>query len=411
MISNALFHQTTSRDLSSLGEKIATLQGQIATGKNDPRASADPVRALRLHAVQDQTAMLDRFATNLDRVQQRLDQADIVMAEGVNTMRRIGELALRAANATATQSERATIATEVRELRAQLLGLANARDSTGQSLFGGFSTRQDPFQDGPLGVTYRGDAGQTRLQVSETMTLASGLSGAIVFESVGPNRSDSVFATIDRFLDRLRTDPSLTTDKAQGAGKLTLLPQTGRAYTSWSLQIAGPNGQADVRFDLADGAMTAARDTINAYSGTTGVSATLDPLTGAIVLSAAGPIHVQRLDGALAASAMAVIDDTGLRRNLVASEQTETAVLGQVQDSVTHLIDQRTRLGALSANAGVQADVVANRKLSLDKAMSNLGDLDMTAALTRLQQHMLNRDATLQSYAKISQQNLFDYLR
>lgn len=412
MISTAMFHQSTSRDLSSLNEKIASLQGQIATGRNDPRASVDPVRALRLNAVHEQSGMLDRFASNLDRVQQRLDQADLNLKEGANTMRRISELALRAANATATTSERATIATEVQELRAQLLGLANARDSTGQALFGGFVTRDDPFRNGPTGVTYHGDAGQPRLQVSETMTLATGLNGALVFNSVGAARDGNIFDTIDRFIATLRTDPSSITATAQGNGQLTLTPQMGRDFAQWSLQISGPDGQADVTFALADGALSAAVDAVNAQTARTGVSASSDPQTGAIVLSAAGPITVARIVGAdPAALAMGVMDETGTRRNLVAADRTENAVLGQLQDSATHLIEQRTQIGALSANAKVQADVVAGRKLSLDQAVANLGDLDMTAALTRLQQHMLNRDATLQSYAKITQQNLFDYMR
>ena len=55
--------------------------------------------------------------------------------------------------------------------------------------------------------------------------------------------------------------------------------------------------------------------------------------------------------------------------------------------------------------------MIDNRMLSIEKAMSAMEDLDLADALTRLQQAMLTREATQQTYAKITQQSLFDFLR
>jgi len=407
MITNALFHHTTRRDLSVLNDKIADLQGQISSGKNDARPSTDLVRALRLNAAQEQTQLLDRFATNLDHAGDRLEQADIILQEGETTLRRISELALRAATATTTPDARVTIMTEVRELRAQLLGFANARDAMGQPLFGGFVTSNDPFQDGPQGVSYHGDTGQMRLRVSETQSLATGLNGADVFGA----GTDSVFALIDRFIAMLSTDPAQTTAKVEGQGQLTLLPELGREAARWSLTITGPQGQADIAFDIAAGAVTAARDAINARQLETGVSAAIDPATGGIILTADGQVTVARNAGAEDARKLTVVDTTGQSRNLVTADRTEQAILGKLQAATSHMIDQRTKIGALAANARTQTEVIGARKLAMDQTLANLGDLDMAAALTRLQQHMLNRNASLQAYAKITQQNLFDYMR
>jgi flagellar hook-associated protein 3 FlgL len=108
---------------------------------------------------------------------------------------------------------------------------------------------------------------------------------------------------------------------------------------------------------------------------------------------------------------MQVRDGAGGGTQIVASDQTRAAAIDRVQAATDHLIDQRTRLGALSANAARQAEVIDNRKLSMEKAVSGLEDLDLADALTRLQQALLTRDAAQQTYARITQQSLFDFLR
>jgi flagellar hook-associated protein 3 FlgL len=401
MISTAQFHQKTASTMSTLNERITDLQGQISSGKVDPRASTDPLRALRLSAADDQAGQLTRFAANLAFTEQRLDQADIVLGEGVNSLQRIHELALRATNATASASERATIATEMRALRDQLLGFANARDTTGQPLFGGYRADVDAFTDGPDGLRYRGDAGQLRLQVSESMTMPTGLPGDAVFAGV--------FDAIDSFIAGLGRDPGKEKAQVTGQDQLRLDIPRARASESWTLALTGPSGTANIRFDLADGAVTEALAAINAESLTTGVAASLDPQTGDIMLTADGPLRLAIIDGP--DKAIATRDQTGAARDLVAAGRLESAGLTRLADAAIHLTDQRTKLGALSASARAQADVISGRQVALDRAIANLGDLDMAAALTRLQQQMLNRSAMLQSYAKITQTNLFDYLR
>ena len=314
-IGTSLFHSLSAQNLSEVGDRIGRLQEQVSSGKNDPRPSADPVRALRLSAAREQSEALDRFGANLTRAQSRLDQSDIVLGEATSVMQRVGELALRAASDTATPRERESIATETRALRDSLLGLANARDEAGQALFGGFRTQADPFRETSSGIVYQGDSGQPRLQVSESTQMPTGISGDEVFGDVpGPGGGD-IFAMIDEFLAGL-TAPAATAD----------------------------GGTGDAAGDAADG-------------------------------TASG------------------------------------AMLDRLQRATDHLIGQRTRVGALSANAERLGDVIDARALALDKAVAGLEDLDLAATLTRLQQNLLTRDAAQQTYARITQANLFDYLR
>ena len=66
-----------------------------------------------------------------------------------------------------------------------------------------------------------------------------------------------------------------------------------------------------------------------------------------------------------------------------------------------------TRLNALDTSEEVRA----NDKLEVQTIVSGLEDLDYTEAITRLNQQLTGLQAAQQSYAKLSQLSLFDYLR
>lgn len=410
MISTSLFHTLNTRSLSDVTERIAGLQGEISSGKNDPRASVDPVRALRLSAVNEQTDALDRFSTNIERVQSRLDQADIVLKEATNVQRRIRDLALRAASDTATSEERKSIGIEVTQLRQSLLGLANSRDETGQALFGGFQTREDPFVEGPRGVSYRGDGGQILLQVSESLSLPSGVSGGDIF---GGEAGATIFDAIDDFLATLGGDGSFPSDEATSQGTMLLRPTPTRDPGTWSMTLSGPAGEVALIFDMAEGSVSGAVDAINAQTALTGVSALRDPDTGGIRLSANGQIGIADVTSSAVRTGplMQVTPDQGLPRIVVSADQTRNAVIARLQSASDAIVDQRTRVGALSATASAHAEVIDTRKVMMAEATAQLEDLDLAAALTKLQQSLLSRDAAQQSYVKITQKSLFDYLR
>lgn len=410
MISTSLFHTLNARSLSGITERISALQGDISSGKNNPRASADPVRALRLSAVNEQSDALDRFSTNLERVQSRLDQADLVLKEATNVQRRIRDLALRAASDTVSVDERKSIGIEVKQLRNSLLGLANSRDETGQALFGGFQTRDNPFVDGTDGVSYRGDGGQTRLQVSESLTLPSGISGADIF---GGETGATIFDRIDSFLATLGGDGGFPTDAVMATDTMRVQPTVTRAPATWSMTLTGPTGEKDLSFDIAEGSIAAAIDAINAQTAFTGVSALRDPDTGGILIAANGEIQISNVTSSelRGGALMMVMTDEGQSHTVVAADQTRNAVIGHLGEALSSIVDQRARVGAMSSTASAQAEVIETRKISMAEATAQLEDLDLAAALTKLQQLLLSRDATQQSYVKINQKSLFDYLR
>jgi len=90
---------------------------------------------------------------------------------------------------------------------------------------------------------------------------------------------------------------------------------------------------------------------------------------------------------------------------------TADAMVGAFSDAADHLAAQRAEVGALGELADKNLDALNARRVRLQEAVAGLEDLDVAAALTRLQTLLLTEQASQQSFVKISGTSLFDYLR
>jgi flagellar hook-associated protein 3 FlgL len=58
-----------------------------------------------------------------------------------------------------------------------------------------------------------------------------------------------------------------------------------------------------------------------------------------------------------------------------------------------------------------QKQVISDTNLTLKTTLSNIEDLDMASAITKMNKQMLSLEASQSSFAKISQLNLFNFIK
>lgn len=406
----SLFHALNTQAFGRLDTRIADLQTRISEGTNDPRPSADLGRAVRLSAGEEQRTLLSRFSGAIDRAAERLAMTDTTLGEIGAVTQRLGEIALRAASDTTPVTERLSLGTELASLRQSLVDLGNSRDSAGRPLFSGYRAGVDPFVEGPEGVAYQGDGGKHRLRVSESARVATGLNGAEVFMSIpdGTGAKRDLFGMIDDLSRVLAAEPAGLSERAAGEGALIVTPALGRAAERWSMTIEGPGGSLPVSVDLVAGALGPAMEAINAGTAQTGVVATLDEAGTGLILSAAGPVAL----GALSVDPArgGVLAEAGGTR-LVAEGRGADALVTGLRNAADHIADRRAEVGGLAAAVERQGALVTRRETELAGVMAGLEDLDVVEAVTRLQEMMLTRQVSQQTYVKIGQSSLFDWLR
>lgn len=419
-ISTLYSAQMANLAFSRQTKDIADLQEQISSGKNDPRVSADPVRASRLSVAEEQQARMERYADNLSQVQDRLTQTDSTLSEVMDITQRLKDIALRGASDTVNASERDSLAVEVRELRGALLDMANARDSMGRNLFGGFRTDGTVFTEGTNGVEYGGDGARNTVRVSESSSLPTGLDGAAVFMTVqNGDKADDVFSMVDDLLVALARGGSEWAGQATSENVAELSVNALRRPDTYSFTLSGPGGDAEVSADLVAGVPGPLVDAINAKTAETGVTARLSDDGLSLVLEADGTIGMSDIETGQRRRdpvfAMTRYDENGgritERANLVVPEMTQNGLVSTFSHMTDHFADTLAEVGGLGQVAETHQNSIDARQLAIKTAIAELEDLDIAAAVTTLQQKMLTLEVSQQTYVKISQNSLFDYLR
>ena len=419
-IGNALFGKIVMESFNRLSAEVSDLQAQISSGKNDPRPSADPMRAAKLSVVTEQRAAVARFTDNTALATDRLDQADLAIGEMGNIVRQFQQIAIQAANDTLTEEGIAGLRAEALSLRTALKAVGNSRDTMGLPLFAGFGSTE-PFAEGPNGIEYRGDGGRPTLRMTETAMLATGLNGSEVFMSVPTDDggSVSIFDMVDDLIATLSLplNPARPDHRVDQRGLFS--PATTRDPATLSFDLTGPDGTARISAEVMTGAPGAMLAAINAATPTTGITARLADDGENIIFESRGMMTVSNFEQPTAGRqpvAQLVALDAAFQPDAVGvalrtERMSASRMVGAFADAVGHVAAQRAEVGALGRLAEDHAQVLADRKLRMDKSIAGLQDLDVAAAITRLQQLLLTEQAAQQTFVKINSTSLFDFIR
>ena len=299
-ISTRVYNDLAMSTLNRITGDIQGIQQRIATGRNILKTSDNPAVGAKISFTKDQKILLERYNSNIDRAQNRLSQAESAIGTGVNILQRVYELAVQARNDTNNAGDREVIAMEVRNLRDQILSLANSRDTNGQYIFAGYKVDAKPFVADENGdIVHAGDRGVHALQISDNQRISTSLDGADVFLRVpGDETIETVFS--------------------------------------------------------------------------------------------------EGLDSMIAS---------------LESGEMEDEHIDNVNKALEHFSLQQTKLGSQMNRAELQREVNEKRLLLMNEDISNLEDADIAKLVTDLQAKLVSRNAAQQTFIKIAQDNLFNYIR
>jgi flagellar hook-associated protein 3 FlgL len=103
-----------------------------------------------------------------------------------------------------------------------------------------------------------------------------------------------------------------------------------------------------------------------------------------------------------------IVDD--ITSALDANTVNKTAI-NDIQDATDHFGTKMTEIGSLINVSDQQRSVIDKRIQLITEDLSNLEDADLAVLVSTLQNLLLTRDASQQSFALIGQKSLFDYIR
>ncbi len=391
------------------GQSIKT-QNQISTGKRIINPSDDPVASARVLQLNQDKAQRDQFISNIDSSTGALELEEQYLESAYEIIIRIRELAIQAGNGAYTIVERHSIAEEVEVRMEELVDLMNSRDINGDYLFAGFKGDTQPFVKTDSGsYDYEGDEGQRFVSISSSTTIAVSDSGKAVFEDIpsaqnsfftaaSPNNTadPAAFITQGIVVDQAAYDAFYPEDMLITFNDPTAVVPAQANY-SITQKSDGRSVVSNVPFTSGDQILVNGVDV--AINGTPNVADTffVESTAKQGLLTTIGRLveglrmlgdHQQAERDELLGSSLANLDNAQ-----ISISQVQSQIGGRLNtlDSVRDLLSQ--------------VDVTSQAILS------ELQDLDYAEALSRLSFETFILEAAQQSYVKVANLSLFNFLR
>lgn len=206
-ISTMQMYNGGTSGIQKLQSDLYSVQNQVSTGRRIVTPKDDPIGAAQALMVTQSSAVNDLYLKNQGTADSKLSALDSTL-QGINDeLVSIYEKSVAAGNGAYSDADRQAIAAELTQRLDSLISLANTQDGNGRYVFAGFESTTQPFSGSP--VTYAGDDGQQKLQVTASQFVTTNLSGNEVFVNIkdanGVSTGKTMFAAVQDMIDFLNT--------------------------------------------------------------------------------------------------------------------------------------------------------------------------------------------------------------
>lgn len=199
-----MFEQTKS-SMQKGQEAVLDAHEKVVTGKKILKPSDDPAGVNKVLNYRTLTSNIEQYNRNLNTVQNRLESTETAIGSATGILQRLKELAIAQANGTMSADDRKIAAVEVRQLRDEMVGIANTRTESGY-IFAGYATDTAPFQaDGSVTPAVSID-GEIKIEVESGGNITANIPGDRLFKGAGVTGGIDIFASMNDFIAALNSN-------------------------------------------------------------------------------------------------------------------------------------------------------------------------------------------------------------
>jgi flagellar hook-associated protein 3 FlgL len=394
-ISTANAYNSAIDALMQRQDELTTTQMQLTTGLrvnapgDDPAAAAQAERAL---AAQSRTTAMQRA---VDASNNSMTLTESALGNAGSLLQQVSQDLVEAGNGSLSDADRASIASQLSGLRAQLLTVANSTDGSGNYLFGGQGSTQTPFIDAPGGVQYVGVSGQTSSAAGNTLPLAIDGRSAWTQAPTG----NGVFQA-----SAITSNGSAWID----AGSVTDASQLTGATYAINFTVSGGSTTYSI---LKDGQPTSATN----MAFTPGQAVQIDGMQATITGAPANGDSFQLAPSTPTGNVFNVLDQaiTALQtpgRSPAQVAQANAIAMTNVSSVMNQLSSARSAAGSVMNSITNLTSSLSSQSVSEQTALSNAQDLNMTQALSSFQNQQTGYQAALKAYSMVQGLSMFNYI-
>ncbi|MBL8501659.1 MAG: flagellar hook-associated protein FlgL [Nitrosomonas sp.] len=401
-VSTGTIYETGTNLMLQQQEKLINTQQQLSTGRRILTPSDDPISAAQVLNISQSESLNKQYSVNRSSAGSSLQLEENVLRQVNGILQDVHSSTVYAGNATLTDADRKTLATELRSKLESLVGLANTTDEKGQFLFSGYQANTKPFAQTGLAVQYVGDQGQRLNQVGPARQLAVSDSGTDVFERI--KNGNGVFATA-------ASSSNMGSGVIDGGSVLTPSSLTGGDYEiTFAVSATGVT-----TYDIVNTTTGSTVSSANPYVSNNTVSFdgiqlsikgnpangdkfTVSPSSNQSIFKTVGDLIT-----ALETPSSGQPGGTQLANNL-------KSTLQNINNSLEHVLSKQASIGARLQEIDTLESVGSDQNIQFEQMLSQLQDVDFAQATSDLQRQQLYLQAAQQSYIKISGLSLFNYI-
>lgn len=411
-ISSQLNHNNTQYNLRQQEIKKNRIDNQIGTQNRIQKLRDDPLAAGHLVKYQSYLGRVNNFEKNAKTLSDQFQYREGYMANSLEIMQRIREVAVTGANGVYTQDDMRAMASEVNELLGELIQNANATGPDGNSIFAGTNTTQRAF-DVEMGniegssvplvssVRYNGSISLNKVEIDENKYIEVDNAGNRTFWA----ESQRLFSGRDATNWQANQDSVINVD-------------------GQNIQIKrGDNVYALVaKINDSGAAVKASIDPITKglnFSTTDARQLWLEDVNGSAlnelgIIKDASQRPPYNIGDSVRVSGGSLFDSVIALRDSLLKGDTDAIggrVLGSIDSGINNLVTRTAKSG--SEYERLQNDIVRNSATALNVTgqISREGDVDLTQIIIEQKKLDYTNQATLSNAGKMYSSTLLNYMR
>lgn len=403
-ISTNVLYDSGAGRLSDLQSSLLKTQEQLSSGRKVLTPSDDPIAAAQALEFTQAQAANTQYKTNRQDARDALSQEESVLNSVTTLLQNAKTLVVSAGNGSLDDTQRGYIATELSGQLSDLISLANTKDGAGNYLFSGFQSSVQPFSPSANGAQYSGDQGQRLLQASSARQIAVNDTGNAVFEQING------YKTIGTAAASANTGTGTVSTAAVSDASLL----TGHNYDiDFSVGGSTTYNVYDITLDPTKSGAPLATGAYNA----SGTPISFDGMQVTVSGAPANNDSFQLRAGAKQSVFQTLNDLVNLLKTPTTTAASKTNLAhgldianGNLDNALDNVLTVRASAGSRLKELDSLDDLGSDLDLQYSSSLSQLQDLDYTAAITTYSKQKTTLEAAQQSFVQTTSLSLFKYL-
>ncbi|MBA3023897.1 MAG: flagellar hook-associated protein FlgL [Gammaproteobacteria bacterium] len=399
-ISTSSLYNDNVATMNTLQTQIGQTQQQISTGRRLLNAADDPAAAARAAELTQTDMANDQLASNRIAAINTLSLSESILQGVTSLLQDAKDVAVEASSGTMSGVSRKGLAADLQGKLDVLMGLANSTDGLGNYLFSGGQGGVQPFVSDAGGVAYKGDDVQRKVQASASRQITTTDTGSDIFMRIRNGNGTFQAAPAATNGGSGIISQGGVTDPSQYTGQSYQLTFSMPAATYTVNDVtAGAPGTLVTTAPYVSGQSISFNGIQFEVQGTpaNGDVFNISPSTNQSVFETLGNLISALNTGAV----------SGVTTAYNQSLKDANASLSQ---SLGNVLGVRATMGARLNELDALQSSGEDIGLQYKQTLSKIQDTDYNKAITDLTMQQMMLQASQQSFVKVSQMSLFNYL-